>query len=92
MVASSQQARAVAFAAARILLERKNQADWSNRQISEALGWSHNTVDRYLHGDRPMPLDAFYCLTRLLQLDPSRVLRDAEAAIATADLPPAQPR
>jgi hypothetical protein len=60
MVALPVQARGVASAAARVLLERKNQTNWSNRQLAESLGWSRNTADRYLHGERVMPLDAFY--------------------------------
>ena len=63
MVALPAQAGGVASAAARVLLERKNRTDWSNRQLNESLGWSRNTVDRYLHGEGVMPLDAFYCLS-----------------------------
>ena len=91
MVALPVQAGGVASAAARILLERKNQTDWSNRQLAESLGWSRNTVDRYLHGERVMPLDAFYCLSQLLELDPARVLQIATTQIAATDrsAPPA---
>ena len=85
MVALSEKASGVASAAARILLERKNETDWSNRQLAHSLGWSRNTVDRYLHGERDMPLDAFYRLSHLLGLDPVRVLREAERKIAAAN-------
>ncbi len=85
MVAFKVQAGGVASAAARIMLERKHQTTWTNRQLAEALGWSRNTVDRYLHGERVMPLDAFYCLSRLLGLDPALVLADAAALIAAAE-------
>ena len=87
MVALREQASGVASVAARILLERKNRTEWSNRQLAEALGWSRNTVDRYLHGERIMPLDAFYCLSLLLRLDPASVLREATIQIADAELP-----
>lgn len=86
MVALSEQAGGIASAAARILLERKNRTDWSNRQLADSLGWSRNTVDRYLRGERAMPLDAFYRLSRLLDLDPVRVLREAERKIAAASI------
>jgi plasmid maintenance system antidote protein VapI len=72
MVALSEQAGGIASAAARILLERKNRTEWTNHQLADSLGWSRNTVDRYLHGERAMPLDAFYRLGRLLDLDPVR--------------------
>jgi transcriptional regulator with XRE-family HTH domain len=86
MVALHAQAGGVASAAARILLERKNQTDWSNRQLAASLGWSRNTVDRYLRGERIMPIDAFYSLSRRLELDPACVLREAAAGIAAARL------
>ena len=57
MVSLTVQAGGVASAAARVLLERKNQTDWSNRQLAESVGWSRNTIDRYLHGERVIPLD-----------------------------------
>jgi transcriptional regulator with XRE-family HTH domain len=84
MVTLSEQAGGIASAAARLLLERKNGTDWSNRQLADSLGWSRNTVDRYLHGERAMPLDAFYRLSRLLDLDPVRVLREAEQRTSDA--------
>ena len=85
MVALTAQAGGIASAAARVLLERKNQTDWSNRQLAESLGWSRNTVDRYLNGERVMPLDAFYSLSQSLDLDPARVLQIATAQIAATD-------
>ena len=88
MVALPAQAGGVASAAARILLERKNQTDWSNRQLAESLGWSRNTIDRYLHGERVMPLDAFYCLSQLLGLDPVGVLRAATVQITATEHSP----
>jgi cyanate lyase len=89
MVALLVQTGGVALAAARVLLERKNQTDWSNRQLADSLGWSRNLVDRYLHGQRVVPLDAFYCLSELLELDPARVLQIATAQIAATDRSPA---
>ena len=75
------QAGGIASAAARILLERKNRTDWSDREIAATLGWSRNTVQRYLHGERAIPLDAFYRLSLLLDLDPRSVLTEAEARV-----------
>ncbi len=85
MTSLGEQAGGIASAAARILLERKQRTDWSDRDLAETLGWSKNTVQRYLHSEWVMPLDAFYRLSQLLDLDPRNVLTEAETRAQAAD-------
>ena len=67
-----------------ILRSARSLTTYSQRGLSEALGWGEETYRRYEIGERPLDVDKLYAVAELLEVSPLQVLQDAESRFPQA--------
>lgn len=78
MVTLGRQDGEVANMIARVLLRQRIASGRTLQQLADETGWGMQTVRRYLGGERVMPVDAFYLLSRAMRIDPVDVLLEVQ--------------
>lgn len=62
-------------ALATVLAATRSDADLSQRQVAEKMGWDRNTVTKIEGGNRVVSMQEFIELCRIYQVDPLKVMK-----------------